>query len=37
MKIFVDDIESSSDYKDDSRWVEYELLNHLNGTLKIDF
>lgn len=37
MKIFVDNIETSSDYKDDSRWVEYELLTHLNGTLKNEY
>lgn len=34
MKIFVDNIENSSDYNDDSRWVEYELLTHLRDTLK---
>jgi len=33
MKIFVDKIRNSSDYKDESKWVEYNLLTHLNGTL----
>jgi len=34
MKIFVDKIKKSSDYDDESKWVEYYLLTHLNGTLK---
>ena len=33
MKIFVDNIKNSSDYNDESKWVEYYLLIHLNSTL----
>jgi hypothetical protein len=32
MKIFVDNIKNSSDYNEESKWVEYNLLTHLNGT-----
>jgi hypothetical protein len=33
MKIFVDNIKNSSDYNDESKWVDYYLLTHLNDTL----
>jgi hypothetical protein len=34
MKIFVDYIHSSSDFKDESKWVDYGLLIHLNRIFK---
>lgn len=36
MKIFVDNIKNSSDYADESKWVEYNLLTHLNDTFDND-
>jgi hypothetical protein len=32
MKIFVDNVKNSSDYNDESKWVEYDLLTHLYAT-----
>ena len=36
MKIFGDKIKNSSDYNDESKWVEYNLLIHLNNTLNCE-
>lgn len=35
MKVFVDRIYNSSDYEDDSKWVDYALLTHLMQFLLI--
>lgn len=34
MKIFVDKVQNTSDYNDQSKWIDYQLLIYLMSQLK---
>jgi hypothetical protein len=34
MKVFVDKVQNSSDYNDQSKWIDYQLLIHLISQLR---